>query len=301
VTAAIEVTGLRKAFGKQQVLDGVDLVVESGTIFALLGPNGAGKTTLINILSTLVRADGGTAKVGGSDVAAKPHDVRGHIGLTGQSAAIDEVLTGDENLRMMGRLFGLSRAEAKTRSQQLLGHLGLADAARKRAKTYSGGMRRRLDLAISLLVTPRIVFLDEPTTGLDLRSRRELWDMIRDLKSDGATVFLTTQYLEEADELADRIAVLKDGTIIAEGTAADLKSQVGGEVVELRGPGEQLLSELPTDGSLSGLRQAIDRLDSEFPDGEVTLRKPSLDDVFLALTEPDGAFRTDRELATTKG
>ena len=300
MTTAIDVRGLHKAFGDHHVLDGIDLQVESGTIFALLGANGAGKTTLINILSTLVKADVGTATVGGADVTTTPDAVRGLIGLTGQSAAVDEVLTGDENLRMMGRLFGLSRRDARIRSQQLLEQLGLGDAARKRAKSYSGGMRRRLDLAISLIVTPPVVFLDEPTTGLDVRSRRELWGSIRSLRQAGTTVFLTTQYLEEADELADRIGVLRDGRIVADGTPAELKAQTGGEVVQLRGDGDAILRELPTDGSLSGLRRAIDQLDAEFSGGEVVLRKPSLDDVFLALTAPTGHNLTDELLPTTE-
>jgi ABC-2 type transport system ATP-binding protein len=289
MATAIRTAGLRKSFAQQRVLDGIDLTVDAGTVFALLGPNGAGKTTLINILSTLVKADGGTATVGGADVAANPGAVRRLIGLTGQSAAVDEVLTGDENLRMMGRLFGLSPREAAARSAELLSMLGLTDAARKRVKTYSGGMRRRLDLAISLIVTPPIVFLDEPTTGLDLRSRLDLWDQIRLLRARGVTVFLTTQYLEEADQLADQIAVLKDGRIVAQGTAAELKAQTGGEVVELRSDADELLKQIPTDGTIHGLRNAIAELDSEFSNGNVTLRRPSLDDVFLALTETKGS------------
>ncbi|MBG6237563.1 ABC-2 type transport system ATP-binding protein [Mycetocola sp. CAN_C7] len=298
--AAIDLRGVRKAFGEHQVLDGIDLLVEAGTIFALLGPNGAGKTTLINILSTLVSTDSGSAVVGGADVVSDPESVRGLIGVTGQSAAVDPVLTGDENLRMMGRLLGLSRREAGVRSRQILDQLGLSDAARRRAGVYSGGMRRRLDLALSLIVTSPIIFLDEPTTGLDVRSRRELWDIIRSLRTAGTTVFLTTQYLEEADELADRIGMLSGGRIIATGTPADLKAQTGVQMVELRGDSDVLLREVPTDGSLRGLRLAIDDLDAEFDDGEVTIRRPSLDDVFLTLTGPAdthtgaGAPRTER-------
>lgn len=299
---AILLNGIRKSYGRTAVLDGIDLTVQSGQIFALLGPNGAGKTTLISILSTLVKADGGTATIAGADVATDPHTVRGSIGLTGQSAAVDEALTGQENLRMMGRLFGLSRHEAAIRAGELLERLGLGEAARRPAKSYSGGMRRRLDLAISLIVPTPVLFLDEPTTGLDLRSRRELWDIIRSLRADGATVFLTTQYLGEADELADRIAVLGGGRIIAEGTAAELKRRVGGEMVQLW-VGDRLRRELPTDGTVHGLRRAIEELDTQFGEGEVILRKPSLDDVFLALTEPDAPLPgTDvRELTTTKG
>ncbi len=285
MATAISIAGLRKSFGGHQVLDGIDLTVASGTVFALLGPNGAGKTTLINILSTLVKPDSGDAAIYGMTVTGLPEAVRGMIGLTGQSAAVDEVLTGDENLRMMGRLFGLSRHQASSRSRELLDKLGLTTAAGKRVKTYSGGMRRRLDLAITLIVTPPVVFLDEPTTGLDLRSRLDLWEMIRSLREEGSTVFLTTQYLEEADQLADRIGVLKDGRIVAQGTAAELKSQTGGEVVELRSATDELLKQIPTDGTIHGLRQAIATLDAEFADGNVTLRRPSLDDVFLALTE----------------
>jgi ABC-2 type transport system ATP-binding protein len=300
MATAIRITGLRKAFGGQTVLDGIDLTVSSGTIFALLGPNGAGKTTLINILSTLVRADGGQASIRGLDVAENPAAVRGVIGLTGQSAAVDEMLTGDENLRMMGRLFGLSRRGAASRSVELLSTLGLTSAASKRVKAYSGGMRRRLDLAISLIVTPPVVFLDEPTTGLDLRSRLDLWELIRLLKADGSTVFLTTQYLEEADQLADEIAVLKDGRIVAQGTAAELKSQTGGEVVELRSDTDEVLKQIPTDGTIHGLRGAIAQLDAEFSDGNVTLRRPSLDDVFLALTGSD-EHDADAPFAVSKG
>jgi ABC-2 type transport system ATP-binding protein len=300
MATAIRITGLRKAFGGQTVLDGIDLTVSSGTIFALLGPNGAGKTTLINILSTLVRADGGQASIRGLDVAENPAAVRGVIGLTGQSAAVDEMLTGDENLRMMGRLFGLSRRGAASRSVELLSTLGLTSAASKRVKAYSGGMRRRLDLAISLIVTPPVVFLDEPTTGLDLRSRLDLWELIRLLKADGSTVFLTTQYLEEAVQLADEIAVLKDGRIVAQGTAAELKSQTGGEVVELRSDTDEVLKQIPTDGTIHGLRGAIAQLDAEFSDGNVTLRRPSLDDVFLALTGSE-EHDADAPFAVSKG
>lgn len=290
MATAISIVGLRKAFGRQRVLDGIDLDVESGTIFALLGPNGAGKTTLINILSTLVRADEGVATIGGVDVSKSPQVIRTMIGLTGQSAAVDEVLSGEENLRMMGRLFGLSRKEAAIRSTELLAALGLVEAAGKRVKTYSGGMRRRLDLAISLIVTPSVVFLDEPTTGLDLRSRLDLWEIIRSLKRDGATIFLTTQYLEEADQLADRVAVLGNGRIIAQGTAAELKAQTGGDVVELRDDSDHVVKEVPTDGTIHGLRLALAELDAEFSEGTVTIRRPSLDDVFISLTEtPEAA------------
>ncbi|QNE34808.1 ATP-binding cassette domain-containing protein [Leifsonia shinshuensis] len=282
---AIEVAGLRKSFGSQTVLDGVDLRVERGSVFALLGPNGAGKTTVINILSTLVVPDGGAAVVCGHDVVTDPEGVKESISLTGQSAAVDEVLTAEENLRMMARLSGFGRAEAAQRAAELIDGFDLRDAARKRVKTYSGGMRRRLDLALSLVATPPVIFLDEPTTGLDTRSRQALWGIIRELAAGGVTILLTTQYLEEADQLADRIAVLDHGRIVAEGTAVELKARVGGEVVELRDAADELVRELPTDGTVDGLRDAIDVLDRlGVPGASIAIRKPSLDDAFLALT-----------------
>ncbi|GAA1442294.1 ATP-binding cassette domain-containing protein [Leifsonia poae] len=300
-TIAIEVTDLRKSFGDQRVLDGIGLRVQAGTVFALLGPNGAGKTTLINILSTLVHPDAGTASVAGHDVVRDPEGVKGAISLTGQSAAVDEVLTGEENLRMMARLSGYNAPDARARAAELIERFDLADAARKRVKTYSGGMRRRLDLAISLVATPPVIFLDEPTTGLDTRSRQTLWNMILGLAAQGITIFLTTQYLEEADQLADRIAVIDGGVVVAEGTAAELKARIGGEVVELRDAADEIVRELPTDGTVHGLREAIDRLDAAgVPGSSVSIRKPSLDDVFLALTDrtslSDHASRTDSEL-----
>jgi ABC-2 type transport system ATP-binding protein len=241
----ISVTGITKTFGKHTVLAGVDLDVGPGEIVGLLGPNGAGKTTLVNILTTLVAPDGGTASVAGFDVVAHPAEVRRRISLTGQAAAVDGLLTGDENLRMMARLSGLNPAASRARATELLERFDLSEAARKLVSTYSGGMRRRLDLALSLVVTPPVVFLDEPTTGLDTRSRRELWDAVRTLAADGAAVLLTTQYLEEADQLCDRVALLDGGRIVAVGTAAELKSRVG---------------------------------------DELSLPEPTLDDVFLALT-----------------
>ena len=302
MTLAIDARGLRKRFGKTDVLAGLDLSVPAGTVFALLGPNGAGKTTTINILTTLVEPDAGIARVGGFDVATAPSDVKGRIALTGQSAAVDEVLTGTENLVMMGRLSGLGRREARDRAAQLLERFDLADAARRRVGTYSGGMRRRLDLALSLVVDVPILFLDEPTTGLDTRSRQELWNVIRSLTDAGTTVFLTTQYLEEADQLADRIAVLDRGRVAAEGTADELKARIGGDVVELRSADGSLLLELPTDGSVHGLRSAIDRLDhapEAAADGaQVSIRRPSLDDVFLAITA--GAAASAPELIESK-
>ncbi|MDR5701279.1 ATP-binding cassette domain-containing protein [Agromyces aerolatus] len=285
---AIDVRGLGKRFGRASVLDGLDLVVPEGTVFALLGPNGSGKTTTINILTTLVRPDAGTASVAGHDVAREPDAVRERISLTGQQAAVDEVLTGRENLVMLGRLSGLSPRSAKDRAAELLERFDLVQAAARPVKTYSGGMRRRLDLACSLVVPTPVIFLDEPTTGLDTGSRQELWRVIGEIAGMGATVFLTTQYLEEADRLADRIAVLDGGRIVAEGSASELKSRVGGEVVELRDADDALLAELPTDGTVHGLRAAIDELDrheaSARPGVHVTVRRPSLDDAFLAIT-----------------
>lgn len=284
---AIAVRGLRKSYGRQIVLDGLDLDVAPGEIFALLGPNGAGKTTTINILTTLALPDAGTATVCGIDIAREAGLVQQRISLTGQSAAVDDVLTGVENLVMLGRLSGLSRTAARSRASELLARFGLAGAGTKRVGAYSGGMRRRLDLALSFVVTPEILFLDEPTTGLDTRSRRELWDVIRTLADAGTTVFLTTQYLEEADQLADRIAVLDGGRVVAIGTAAELKARIGGDTVELHDEHGDVLREVATDGTVSDLRRALDILDESGAEGVVTLRRPSLDDVFLALTSPD--------------
>jgi ABC-2 type transport system ATP-binding protein len=281
MTDMITLRGLSKSFGKTAVLTSIDLSVQRGTVFALLGPNGAGKTTIINILSTLVSPDKGSATVAGFDVVRQREQVKRSISLTGQSAAVDEVLTGEENLRMMGRLAGLTKAEAARRATELLVRFELVDAARKRVKTYSGGMRRRLDLGISLLLTPPVVFLDEPTTGLDTRSRQDLWDVIRSLAAGGTTIFLTTQYLEEADQLADRIAVLEHGVIVAEGTPRELKDRIGGEMLAIHDASGAIVREMPTDGTVAGLRRALDSAD----DAEtVSLRRPSLDDVFLAVT-----------------
>jgi ABC-2 type transport system ATP-binding protein len=284
--------GITKTFGSTVVLDGIDLDVETGTVLALLGPNGAGKTTIINILSTLVTPDSGTALVAGFDVVRAPLQVKRRISLTGQSAAVDDVLTGEENLRMMGRLSGLSRVDAGHRAAALLERFELTASASKRVKTYSGGMRRRLDLAISLLTTPPVVFLDEPTTGLDTRSRQELWDAIRSLAQSGTTILLTTQYLEEADQLADRIAVLHHGRIVATGTPSELKARVGGEVVEVLDAHGGVVREIPTDGTVVGLRTVLAELDAATP--SVAVRKPSLDDVFLALT---GTHESEKENA----
>jgi len=292
MTTAIDVRGLRQGFGGRTVIDDLDFTVARGEVFALLGPNGAGKTTTINILTTLTKADAGTAHVAGFDVRAQTVEVQKRISLTGQSAAVDDALTATENVVMFARLAGLGRAASRRRAAELSAQFDLSDAASRRVRTFSGGMRRRLDLALSFVVTPEVLFLDEPTTGLDTRSRRDLWDIIRSLAAAGTTVFLTTQYLEEADQLADRIAVLHDGRIAALGTAAELKSRVGGDTVELHDDRGDLRREIPTDGTVAGLRRALDLLDEEGADGVVTLRRPSLDDVFLAVTA-----RPEKELA----
>src|SRR5438309_11074945 len=230
---AVSVAGVVKQFGSTTALAGVDLEVPEGVVFGLLGPNGAGKTTLVRTLATLLRQDAGRAELLGLDVVADPSGVREQLALTGQFAAVDELLTGRENLEMFGRLFRLSRTEARSRASELLKRFELVDAADRTAKTYSGGMRRRLDLASSLLPRPRVLFLDEPTTGLDPRSRNEIWDIVRDLRREGTTILLTTQYLEEADQLADEIAVIDHGRVIAKGTGNELKDRVGGHILEV--------------------------------------------------------------------
>ena len=302
--APIVARGLRKSFKKVVVLDGIDLTVERGTMLALLGPNGAGKTTTIRILSTLLQPDGGEASVNGFDVVKNAKDVRRSIGLTGQFAAVDEYLTGRENLEMMGKLYHLSSSDSKLRARQLLEEFDLIDAENRIAKTYSGGMRRRLDLALSLVATPPILFLDEPTTGLDPRSRFAIWERIEGLVKEGTTILLTTQYLDEADKLADKIAVLDHGKIIAEGTSNELKSNVGNERLELVLKSDEDLSktlatlkgevlrreELRTvtvavDGSVAHLKRIFDALESSSINVEsFALHKPTLDDVFLQLT-----------------
>jgi ABC-2 type transport system ATP-binding protein len=289
MSLVIEVADLGKSFGRQEVLSGLDFHVLAGEVFALLGPNGAGKTTTINILTTLVRPYAGRARVAGFDVTSSPVEVTRRISLTGQSAAVDDMLTGAENLTMLARLSGLAPAAARARTTELLRRFDLDGAARKRVSTYSGGMRRRLDLALSFVVTPTVLFLDEPTTGLDTRSRRELWNVIRGLADAGTTVLLTTQYLEEADQLADRIAVIDGGRIVATGTPDELKSRLGGDTVEVRDSTGELLQQVPTDGTVSGLRRALDTLDESGADGTITLRRPSLDDVFLSLTARSAA------------
>jgi ABC-2 type transport system ATP-binding protein len=300
---AIIVEGLQKAFKKVKVLEGISFSVPRGTMLALLGPNGAGKTTTVRILSTLLRPDGGKASILGFDVLKQADDVRGVIGLTGQYAAVDEYLTGRENLEMMGRLYHLSKADAKRRATELLEQFDLEEAAGRAAKAYSGGMRRRLDLAASLVAVPPILFLDEPTTGLDPRSRLQMWDVIERLKRDGATILLTTQYLEEADKLADRVAVIDHGRMIAEGTADELKAKVGKDRLELTiaqgadlsaaakavGQGasthdEDRMVTISIDG-VGEVKRVLDRLEQAKITVEgLSLHKPTLDDVFLQLT-----------------
>ncbi|GAA4247255.1 ATP-binding cassette domain-containing protein [Dactylosporangium darangshiense] len=310
----ITATGLRRSYGDHVVLDGVDLNVPRGTIFSLLGANGAGKTTTVKILSTLIRADGGSARIAGHDLAAEPDAVRAAIGVTGQFSAVDNLLTGRENLALMADLHHLGRAAGRRRTAELLEQFDLVDAAGKPASTYSGGMRRRLDLAMTLVGTPQVIFLDEPTTGLDPRSRRSMWQIVRELVAGGVTIFLTTQYLEEADELADRIAVLDKGRIVAEGTADELKRRIPGGHVQLRfadphdletaaravgqatRDGEALDLRVPHDGSLRALKALIDRLDAHAVEVEsLSVHTPDLDDVFLALTG-----NSDKEKVATR-
>ncbi|MCZ2525668.1 ATP-binding cassette domain-containing protein [Streptomyces sp. HB2AG] len=306
--AAVSAVGLRKSYGDRTVLDGVDLHVPAGSVFALLGPNGAGKTTTVKILSTLVTADGGQARVAGHDIATSPDGVRAAIGVTGQFSAVDGLITGEENMLLMADLHHLPKREGRRVAAELLERFDLTDAAKKPAQSYSGGMKRRLDIAMTLVGDPRIVFLDEPTTGLDPRSRHTMWQIVRELVAGGVTVLLTTQYLEEADELADRIAVLDDGRIVAEGTAEELKRLVPGGHVRLRfsdpaayrsaasalsdalPDDESLELRIPGDGSQRELRAVLDRLDSAGVEAdELTVHTPDLDDVFFALTGSTGS------------
>jgi ABC-2 type transport system ATP-binding protein len=301
--AAVSALGLRKSYGDKVVLDGIDLRIPAGSVFALLGPNGAGKTTAVKILSTLISADGGQAQVAGHDLATSPDGVRAAIGVTGQFSAVDGLITGEENMLLMADLHHLPKSEGRRITAELLQRFDLAEAASKPASTYSGGMRRRLDIAMTLVGTPRIIFLDEPTTGLDPRSRYNMWQIIRELVTGGTTVLLTTQYLDEADELADRIAVLNDGKIAAEGTAEELKRLIPGGHVRLRftdptayqtaaaalagvtRDDEALALQIPSDGSQRELRSILDRLDTAgIQADELTVHTPDLDDVFFALT-----------------
>jgi ABC-2 type transport system ATP-binding protein len=305
---AIKATGLTKKFGEVVALNGIDIEVEEGTVLGLLGPNGSGKTTIVRILATLIQADSGSATVGGFNVATQQDDVRNVIGLTGQYAAVDEYLTGRENLELFGRLFHLSKFDAAKRAAELLERFDLSDAADRGIKGYSGGMRRRLDLAASLIGRPNVLFLDEPTTGLDPRSRQGMWKVIEELVSEGTTVLLTTQYLEEADQLANRIVVLDHGNVIAQGTSNELKSQVGGDRIEIVvdrvsdlaktaelingiGSAPATIEEvtktvlLPVSGGSKAIVDVVRKLDeNNIVIADIALRRPTLDDVFLSLT-----------------
>lgn len=302
---AIVVRNLQKSFKDVKVLHGIDITVRRGSILALLGPNGAGKTTTIRILSTLLPPDGGEVRVNGYDVIRQSCEVRGSIGLTGQFAAVDAYLTGEENLLMLGRLYRLSRADTRNRTRELLERFDLVDAAQRPVKTYSGGMKRRLDLAMSLIAAPPIIFLDEPTTGLDPRSRLSMWAMIKNLANSGATILLTTQYMDEADHLADWIVVIDEGRVIAEGDADSLKTRVGADHVDLTisrnsdftsaqqaidgaqlqaDPVQRVISIAANDGATT-LKHILKRLeDAQIEVESVTMRRPTLDDVFLFLT-----------------
>jgi ABC-2 type transport system ATP-binding protein len=327
MTDAIVVEGLVKRFGETTALAGVDLSVAEGTVLGLLGPNGAGKTTVVRILSTLLQPDEGRAEVVGVDVVRDPDAVRSSIGLTGQYAAVDEYLTGSENLEMVGRLYRLSKRDARTRAAELLERFDLTDAADRPAKTYSGGMRRRLDIAASLIARPRVLFLDEPTTGLDPRSRLGMWEFIADLAGGGTTILLTTQYLEEADRLADRMVVIDRGRVIARGTADELKAQVGGQRLEFTVTSAAMLADVaerlrplaidepqideqirrltvPVSGGKEVLAEALRRLEGSTAEVvDVGLRRPDLDDVFLTLTghaaEDAGDDTTDTRTGAT--
>ncbi len=305
VELVIEAAGLEKSYGAVRVLNGVDLRIGRGSVFALLGPNGAGKTTIVRILATLIRADAGQARVAGFDVARDRHRVRRSISLTGQYAAVDDLQTGEENLQMMGRLHGLTGRQSRGRTRELLDRFDLTEAGRRRVGTYSGGMRRRLDLAAGLVGYPSVIFLDEPTTGLDLRSRQAMWRVITGLASSGVTVLLTTQYLDEADRLADRIAVVDGGRVVADGTAAQLKTQVADQRLELRladapayaevarrldgravrSDPDRLTIGVATDGSAAHVRAVLDEVDpGRAAVASFAVHIATLDDVFLALT-----------------
>jgi ABC-2 type transport system ATP-binding protein len=313
----IEVRGLRKSYGKQLVLDGIDLVVPTGSVFALLGPNGAGKTTTIHVLATLIRPDAGEVRVAGFDVVREPDAVRHAIALTGQVSAVDGQFTGEENLRLMADLHHLGRERGRARVAELLERFELTDAATRPAMTWSVGMRRRLDLAMTLVGDPRIIFLDEPTTGLDPRSRRVMWQIVRELVADGVTILLTTQYLEEADRLANRIALLDGGRVVAQGTPAELKRLVPGGSVRLEfgdeaeleraaaalGTGSRddqgLALQVASDGGVHSLRALLDRLDAASIDVDgLSVRSPDLDDVFLSLTGRRDGHPTDEKVVS---
>lgn len=311
---AVSAVGLRKSYGEKLVLDSIDLRIPAGSVFALLGPNGAGKTTAVKILSTLITSDAGDLHVAGYNLAADPQAVRAAIGVTGQFSAVDGLITGEENMLLMADLHHLSKSDGRRIAAELLERFDLVDAAKKPASTYSGGMKRRLDLAMTLVGSPRIIFLDEPTTGLDPRSRHSMWGIIRGLVSDGVTVFLTTQYLDEADELANHIAVLNDGRIAAEGSAEELKRLVpgghiclrftdpvayqsaAGALPEVTRDEEALSLSIPSDGSQRELRSILDRLDSAGIEAdELTVHTPDLDDVFFALTGPPNVPNQSKE------
>jgi ABC-2 type transport system ATP-binding protein len=315
-TEAVATTGLRKSFGDHVVLDGIELDVTEGTIYALLGPNGSGKTTTVQILSTLLAPDAGTVRVAGHDLTTEPDKIRAAIGVTGQFSAVDNLLTGQENLILMADLHHLGQAEGRRRAAELLDRFDLAEAAGKMAATYSGGMRRRLDLAMTLVGKPRLIFLDEPTTGLDPRSRRTMWEIIRELADNGVTIFLTTQNLEEADRLAGRIAVLDRGRLVAQGTADELKRLIPGGHVLLRfgdpgaleratralgaavGDEDALTLQVPYDGGVQSLKHLLDRLDEDAIAAEgLSMHTPDLDDVFLAVTGHPQTGRADPDQA----
>ncbi len=311
---AIEARGLRKSYGAQLVLDGIDLKVPAGSVFALLGPNGSGKTTTVQILSTLIAADAGEVRVAGFDLARDPDEIRRRIGVTGQFSAVDGFLTGEENLQLIADLNHLPRGAARLRIRRLLERFDIVDAARKTPAVYSGGMRRRLDLAMTLVGSPQIIFLDEPTAGLDPRSRRGMWEIVRELVADGVTIFLTTQYLDEADQLADRIAVLDHGKVIAEGTPSELKRLIPGGHIRLEfsdaaaleaaaialapatADPDGLSLQVASDGGSRSLREVLNRLDRQAIEAvSVAVRTPDLDDVFLALTGQASLHQAQKE------
>ena len=332
MVATISADGLVKRYGEQAALDGFDLEVERGTVFGLLGPNGAGKTTAVRAFATLLRYDAGDARVAGRDPSSEPHEVRRRIGLSGQTPAVDEILGGRQNLVLFGRLNRMSRRDAQRRADELLGKFGLTDAAERQVKHYSGGMRRRLDLAVTLLLRPEVLFLDEPTTGLDPRNRTEVWEAVRSLAADGTTVLLTTQYLDEADQLAGRVAVMEAGKVIAEGTPDELKREVGGDQLEVviekskesadeaaqlertreavarHGSGpphvdrEQRRVSAAVDDRVAAMAGVLrDLQEHRVAIADIALRKPTLDDVFLRLTGHGAEAATEPEAVDPEG